>query len=48
MFYNNIAELKVCVEGKVLVFPDPFPTHLKMAYSFFYILGNKRTKDLVG
>ena len=37
MFYNNIAKLKVCTEGKVLVFPGPFPIHFKMVYFSFLI-----------
>jgi hypothetical protein len=37
MVYNNITKLKVCVEGKVLVSPDPFPIHLKMVYLSFLI-----------
>jgi hypothetical protein len=39
MFYNNIANLKVCTVGKVLVFPDPFPIHSKMVYFSFLIIG---------
>jgi hypothetical protein len=37
MFHNNIAKLKVGTEGKVLVFPDLFPIHLKMVYFSFLI-----------
>jgi len=37
MYYNTIAKLKFCTEGKVLVFPDPFPIHLKMVYFSFLV-----------
>ena len=37
MFYNNIAKLKFCTEGKVLVLLDPFPIHLKMGHFSFSI-----------
>ena len=37
MYYNNIAKLKFCTEGKVLVFPDPFPIQLKMVYFSFLV-----------
>jgi len=37
VYYNNIAKLKFCTGGKVLVFPDPFPIHLKMVHFSFLI-----------
>jgi len=43
MYYNTIAKLKFCTEGKVLVFPDPFPIHIEMLYFSFLIY--RKIKD---
>jgi hypothetical protein len=48
VYYNSIAKLKFCTEGKVLVFPAPFPIHLKMEhFSFLFYWETKERKVLV-